>query len=209
MPLPIWNNAFSVPLGGLPRGRLVFASKANRVSLGVLPPSGELYRARFKNRTPSITLREGTVMIQYPCFDLLDWPLSRPVAEIRLNRSIPWEVEFRGGVSGLKADLRALQIQAIDILGGASQIELSLPDPGSTVYIYIAGGVSNALIRRPPGIGLRLRLRGGAARLQVDGRRYPALGGETSIESPGFSQATGRYEIDISGGASRLTIAQG
>ncbi len=209
MPLPIWTNPFSAPLGRLPRGRLVFLSQANQVSLGDLPPSGDLYRARFKNRTPSIKLREGTVMIQYPCFTLLDWPLGRPVAEIQLNRSIPWEVEFRGGVSGLKADLSALQLQSIDILGGASQIEMRLPEPSEAVFIYIAGGVSNALIRRPPGAELRLRLHGGAARLQFDDQRYNALGGDTNLESPRFSQAAGRYEIYIAGGASRLTIAQG
>jgi hypothetical protein len=33
-----------------------------------------------------------------------------------------------------------------------------------------------------------------------------AVGGQTSLETPGYKHAQDRYEFDVSGGASHLTI---
>ena len=52
-----------------------------------------------------------------------------------------------------------------------------------------------------------MRIAGGASKLTFDEQRLGAVGGETQLASPGAERASDRYEIEIGGGASELTIA--
>jgi hypothetical protein len=49
-------------------------------------------------------------------------------------------------------------------------------------------------------------VRGGANRLELDGRRFGAVGGELRLASPGWDTAGDRYDVEVQGGASRLEI---
>ncbi|MBI5666982.1 MAG: hypothetical protein HZC41_03170 [Chloroflexi bacterium] len=200
------STAFSVPLGPIRRGRLVFASGASQIRLIASQTLTDLYRAQFKGHVPGVLLHGDTLTIHYR--PLLDAPVSRrlPLADILLNGVIPWEMEFRKGVSELKADLRGLPLQSLDLLGGASKLVLILPKPAGVAYIYIAGGIRQAVIRRPAGVGVRMKLNGAVSRLAFDGQRLDAIKGETRLESANFSRASGRYELDISGAVNHLTI---
>jgi hypothetical protein len=64
-------------------------------------------------------------------------------------------------------------------------------------------------IVRPPEAAASLRLRGGANRLEFDGRRFGAVGGDLRLASPDWDQTAQRYDIDVSGGASRLEVGIG
>ncbi|MGI8562913.1 MAG: hypothetical protein ACR2MZ_05050 [Candidatus Dormibacter sp.] len=46
----------------------------------------------------------------------------------------------------------------------------------------------------------------GAHDLQLDQQRFVAVGSELLLDTPGAADATGRYEIEIAGGANHLTI---
>jgi hypothetical protein len=61
-------------------------------------------------------------------------------------------------------------------------------------------------MRRPAGAEARLKVKGGAATLTFDEQSFDALGGKVQLQSPGFEGASARYEIEISGGASELTV---
>ena len=49
-------------------------------------------------------------------------------------------------------------------------------------------------------------LKGGASRLNFDEQSFDAVGGKVRLQSPGFDGAADRYEIEVSGGASEVTI---
>jgi hypothetical protein len=61
-------------------------------------------------------------------------------------------------------------------------------------------------LSRPDGVAVRARITGGVGRVEVDGSRLSAQGGETTLESPGAANAPDRYDVEIIGGAGRLTI---
>jgi hypothetical protein len=61
-------------------------------------------------------------------------------------------------------------------------------------------------LRRPTGVAARLQVNGEVNMLAFDMQRLQHLGGETQLESPGYSSSSDRYEIVISGGANQLTI---
>jgi hypothetical protein len=47
---------------------------------------------------------------------------------------------------------------------------------------------------------------GGLSRLSIDGRQLGSTGGPATLDSPGYERAVDRYELEVSGGASRITV---
>jgi hypothetical protein len=91
------------------------------------------------------------VTVRYRHQSFLEWLTNwrEPHAQLTLNGSIPWEIEFRGGVSKLTADLRALSLRALD-LGSASEIKLMLPSLlALSIFISPGAQVTSPSSARP------------------------------------------------------------
>jgi hypothetical protein len=157
---------------------------------------------------PIVVVRGGVVSIRYTRVASCDWTGNRPErpGEIALNAGIPWDVEVRGGASRLTADLSGLRLGSLKVDGGASRLEVVLPDPSGAVSVVILGGVSNIAIRRPEGVSARLRVEGGVTNLAFDDRRIGATGGELDLRSRDYEEAVDRYDIAITGGANNTSI---
>jgi hypothetical protein len=123
-----------------------------------------------------------------------------------LNRDVVWDVRVRGGVAHLFADLGDLRVEAVELGRGASRVDLRLPPPEGIVPVRVNGGASHVTIRRPGGSPVRLRVGHGVSHVRLDDQEFGAVGGVLRLESPGAADAGDRYEVEISGGASRLTI---
>jgi DNA-binding MarR family transcriptional regulator len=192
----------SAPLGGARSGRLELATGAHRVVI-VGDPSlgGDLYRARFEGRKPGVQVQGGNVTIRHPHFDA-----RRSSAEIALNPKIPWHLAVHGGAARLRGELRNLVLRGIDLDGGASDVVLELPPPRARVPVRLAGRASQLTIRRPAGVPVRLEIHGGASRVDVDGQRLGAVGGDAVLESADGAKQGGRYDIVVSGGATDVAV---
>jgi hypothetical protein len=57
-------------------------------------------------------------------------------------------------------------------------------------------------------VPLQLQVQGGANRLEFDEQRFGAVGGDVRLASSGWEGASDRYVVDVSGGASRLTVQE-
>jgi hypothetical protein len=196
----------AAPLGSAKSARLEFVRGAANVTLHVGSGMEDLYRARFDGPVPDVGAEGGAVIVKYTwTLHPFDW--RRRGADIALNSQVPWRITVRGGgVSRLDADLGGLRLDSFEVEGGASRVELMLPDPSGAVPIRIDGGASNVSVRRPEGVAARLHVGGGASKLALDGQRLGAIGGETRLESPGYANATDRYEIIITGGANNVAV---
>ena len=199
---------FSAPLGTVKSSRLVFASEASGLHLTSDPTMSYLYQAYFRRTVPRIWLRENIVTVEYGRAPRVDKMAghNNPLAEISMNGLIPWEIEFRHGVSFLNAELATVQLSALDILGGANQIRLLLSKPSDTTFIYISGGIRQGVIQIPPDTACRVLIRGGATHMRFEDQRIEADGGETNLETPNFEDTTQRYDICIAGGVSGFSI---
>jgi hypothetical protein len=65
--------------------------------------------------------------------------------------------------------------------------------------------MSDLTLRRPSGTAARLRVRGGASRVSLDGQRVNGVG-SVELASSGAGGGGPVYEIDVEGGASRVTV---
>jgi hypothetical protein len=165
------------------------------------------YSASFQGPEPTIREDGDSVTVEYPRFRAA-LPTRRSRGELRLNSAFPWEISVEGGVSKLDADLSGLWLRSLAIAGGASDVRVELPEPADVVPVRFAGSASQVALRRPRGVSARLRIAGGASNLTFDNERRGAVGGETRLASAGAEGATERYDIDVDGGASKLSVTE-
>jgi hypothetical protein len=109
---------------------------------------------------PRTAAEQGRVTIRYPRHSIVDWVKDvflggDRAARIVLNGSIPWRLTVGDGASQLTADLGGLRLASFEVLGGVSQVSLTLPAPVGVVPIRIGGGASQLSIRRPAGVAAR------------------------------------------------------
>lgn len=202
---------FAAPLSEATHGRLEFSGGAANVILRVDAQMSDLFRAHFEGVVPDVDVRDGAVRISYPRFAPMGWiryalTSGRHAADVTLNGSIPWRIALHSGAARITGDLRELRLEAFEIGGGASQIELSLPHPVGVVPIHVVGGASHITLRRPQGGAARISVGGGAAKVAFDDQYMGAIGGRLRLESSGYAQASDRYDIEVGGGAAHLTI---
>jgi hypothetical protein len=202
------SDHFAAQLGASRSGRLRFTNGAHRVVIRADSHLRGLYRASFGERMPIVEVRGGVVSFRYTRVASCDWTGNHPErpAEVALNAGIPWDVEARGSASRLLADLSGLRLGSLSVDGGASRLEVVLPDPSGAVSVVILGGASNVAIRRPEGVSARLRVEGGVTNLTFDDRRIGATGGELDLRSRGYEDAVDRYDIAVTGGANNMSI---
>jgi DNA-binding MarR family transcriptional regulator len=201
--------SFSGPIGALQLACLEFPNGASNVRIfGAAASADELYHATFEGVQPTVRAQGGTVMVRYRRLGPFEWGAARHAGSVSLNPGIPWSIAMRSGGSGVSIDARRLELRAVTIEGGASKLAVSLPAPHGTVPVCIDGGANRVDIHHPAGVPLQLQVRGGANRLEFDAQRFGAVGGELRLASPGWELAGDRYDIEVRGGASRLTVQE-
>lgn len=197
-------SGFTAPLGGIRAGSLEFANGASELVIYGADRADELYRATFEGPQPSVRVHDGNIVVRHKRMGLLDW--DKHSGSVALNTTIPWRVAIRGGAAGVSVNVGELELRELVIEGGAARTEIFLPTPRGTVRMLVDGGASRFDIRRPAGVSAQIQLRGGANRMEFDGQRFGAVGGDLRLASQGWELATDRYDIEVRGGASRLSI---
>ena len=163
------------------------------------------YAATFSGPAPEVREEPGVVIIDYPKFNAFQW--GRTSADITLNPAHAWAIEVQGGIAHWTGDLHAIELAGVEVRGGLSHVDLALPEPKGSVRIYVSGGASALNLRRPAGVGARLIVGGGASKLGLDDQFLGAVGGRVRLQTAGRSDSAGSYEIEVGGGASKLTVS--
>lgn len=184
--------------------RLVFPHGVANLTVRVDLSMTGTYHGEFYGPKPRVTEGDGVVSIDYSQFNPFVW--GRTSADVRLSPSARWAIEIRGGVSHWDSDLRNLQLTGIEVRGGVNKVDLRLPRPTGSSIIRVAGGASHLTLRRPEGVPARLQIGGGASKLELDTQYLGAVGGPVRLETPDYSNATDRYEVEIGGGASQIRV---
>jgi len=194
------------PATGKTTSRLVFPHGVANLTIRVDAALTSVYRGEFYGPKPKVTEVDDVIYIDYPRFNPLIW--GRTAADIAVSPSVGWFIEIRGGVSRWDADLRNASVAGIEVTGGLNQVDLQLPEPSGSVRFRVTGGASHLQLHRPGNVPARVHIGGGASKLALDDQGFGAVGGPVRLESSGYVSATNRYEIEIGGGASQVTVAR-
>jgi hypothetical protein len=185
--------------------RLEFPHGIANLTIRADESMSEAYRGEFYGPKPTVTHTDDVISIDYPRFNPFIW--GRTSAAVTLSPSVVWVIEIRGGVAHWDGDLSQLEVGAIDVRGGVSKVELRLPPPAGVVPIRVSGGVSHLTLQRPGQVPARVRIGGGASKLELDTQYLGAIGGPVRLETPGYGSGDGgKYDLEIGGGASKVTI---
>jgi hypothetical protein len=208
-----WSEQeLAIPYEGQTRMRLLFTKGVSALDLRVGADETALIRGHFDSLVPNVSVTGDQVSIPYPRFGIADW-LGGVLwgggigATLVLHPSVAWELVFHGGASQVDVDLRHGRVTGLEFCGGASEVCLTLPAPDAVVPLRFRGGASELAIRRPANVPFGVHVRGGVSRLQIDGRQIGAVGGPISLDSDGWSRATARYDLELTGGASDLYVS--
>ncbi len=225
------GDAYRAPLGDAARARLAFSSGAPRFALNVAPlgpraaarliaepsasrlelasgaPSGQLAAASFDGPRPDVRASQAGLEVRYRRQASSAFTSRR--ARIELSADVAWTIELDGGLTDLTGDLGGVTLERLEVNGGTNHVDLVLPRPQGTVPVRLDGVASSIRFRRPAGVPVAVRIAGGVSHLTIDGRRSEQVGGKRRYAGPGFDESPDRYEFEIAGGASNVTISEG
>jgi DNA-binding MarR family transcriptional regulator len=192
------------PLGPRAAARVIVEPSATRLHFAGAAPAGNLVSASFEGPLPDVRAMSGMVRVRYSR-SALKALVTRDTTVV-LAAEIPWAIQIQGGLTDLTGSLDGVSIETLEVEGGANHINLVLPRPNGTALIRIRGVVSSARFMRPRGVPVALRVEGGIAHLDFDGKTYSNVSGKRRVATRADAAATDRYEIDVRGGASTLVV---
>jgi hypothetical protein len=148
---------------------------------------------------PVLDVADDTVTVH-----LVSTGLAGPAAvTVLLDPRVRWQVRMSGGAVSQRLDLRGARLSGVDLVAGATRIELDLPVPDRTVPVRMAGGATEFTVHVPAGVATGVRVDGGAGSTDVDGVRRTGLAGGTVLST---ATAPDRYDVDATAGVSTLVL---
>jgi len=102
--------------------------------------------------------------------------------------------------------LRTAPVGAIAEIGEAPAIRTSTART-SRATAARAAPASATTAAEAAGVPVRVRFTGWASAVQFQDELLSGLRNDLQLQSPGYEDATGRYDIEISGNASMVTIS--
>lgn len=131
---------------------------------------------------------------------------NRNDLDLKINNSIPIDLTLKSGASDINLDLSEIRLKNFDLEAGASSITLKLGDKiinGSKVKI--STGASNLVISVSQNIGTKIIAKTGVS--SKDFGSFKKID-DSTFKSENYDSKITKIEIDISAGASSISINQ-
>jgi hypothetical protein len=188
------------PLDGRTEAGFDLVDGVAAVSLRTADLAGDLYRISTPSVTPRVSDENGRIRL------FLDGAGSpAPAVEIALSAKVRWNLRVGGGTELSTIDLSRARLGAIDLAGGASQINLTLPRPDGTLTVRMSGGV-NQFDVHTAGVPVRVRLGSGAGRVVLDGTSHSGVAAGALFTPERWNETVDRIDVDAIAGMSALTV---
>ncbi|MEO6797162.1 MAG: DUF5668 domain-containing protein [Candidatus Dormibacter sp.] len=214
--LGMQHQESSEPLQGLTAATLDLRYSGATIDLHAAALGNQLFTAQVDypsgEQPPDVTLNRRAATLDLSGggpspFHLFGGSRERHLAVTLTNR-IPWSVKISGGAAAMTLDLASLPLSRLEISGGASRVDVSLPKPTGPLVVDVSGGATSLSLRAPAGSEWRVSVSGGVSSLDINGNRSGAIG-DLQHQSPGYAGATDRLTIDVSGGVSQVDFRTG
>ncbi len=124
--------------------------------------------------------------------------------DVRLNRDVAMDVAIHVGAGDARINLGAMDLRGLEMSMGAGTLDLDLRgSPKMSYTAHVSGGVGDATVHLPTGVGIEAVATGGiggidSSGLHNDGHRY-------------FNDALGKSNVtihlDIAGGVGSIKLA--
>ncbi|MGH7903613.1 MAG: LiaI-LiaF-like domain-containing protein [Candidatus Dormibacteraceae bacterium] len=199
--------------GSLAAARLELDTAAVRLEVRTASIGDQLYRAEVRYRggadrpVVSFDPSRGLVRIAGSNSDrgfLHFGPASETVTLVLSDR-LPWAVAVNGAAVDGTADLSSGSLSRLEVNGVGGRLDLRLPKPSGTVPVDITGAALRADLHFPPGVEEHVHTSGTASSVDVFGDRFNGFGSR-DWSSAGYASATDRYQVNVSGAATSISL---
>ncbi|GAA2660673.1 hypothetical protein [Paractinoplanes durhamensis] len=128
---------------------------------------------------------------------------------IVLNKSVRWTLWMDGGTAQTTVDLTGAEVDGVELHGGASRIDLTLPEPAGLLPVRMTGGVDQFLVKLAGATPVRVQVQSGAGEVTLAGATHRGIAPGQSFTANGWG--TGETGVDVSAvaGMSALTVTEG
>jgi uncharacterized protein DUF2154 len=123
--------------------------------------------------------------------------------DLRLNREVPLDISVEFGAGEAHLDLGGMALRDVDVKMGVGQLDLDLRgNPKKSYDVRIRGGVGEAIVHLPSGIGVEAQAQGGigsieAPHLRRDRNRY---------YNDAWEDSKVKVHLDIQGGVGSIRL---
>ncbi|KXK58865.1 hypothetical protein AWW66_27375 [Micromonospora rosaria] len=128
------------------------------------------------------------------------------VVDVALNSRVDWRLQITGGVDHQVLDLSGGRSAGVDLLGGATRVDLRLPRVTGTLPVRMTGGVNELLIRVAGDPPARVRAASGAGTIRVYDQRQAGIAAGAVVSSPHWDTVADRIWVDLVAGANVVTV---
>ena len=164
---------------------------------------GDLYRISARPGSgvrPSVTIEDGTVRLL-----LVDTGRPGPSAvDVVLAADLRWSIRVDGDLKTGSLDLRGTEVTQVRLAGDAADIRLVMPPPDGAVPIRVTGGINRLRVSVPDRTPMRVRTRGGAGEVVLDGRTVRGVARNTAFQTEGWRDGGDGVDVDATAGLGAL-----
>ncbi|HEX8630813.1 MAG TPA: hypothetical protein VF755_21860 [Catenuloplanes sp.] len=126
--------------------------------------------------------------------------------DVQLSSAVRWQIRVLAGAAEQVIDLTGGKVAGVELAGGATRIELTLPPPEGTTTVRMSGGVGQWAVHQLGAAPVRVRVGSGAATVTVDAAQHNGVSGGTVFTPAGWDAARNRVDIDAVAGMSALVV---
>ncbi len=124
-------------------------------------------------------------------------------AIFKLNPNPEWKIDVKTGATKLDFDLSKFKVRSLKLSGGAADFSVKLGQPLSATNVVVSTGMSSVSISVPTTAACRIISSTGLSSTNFEGFTKTK---DNTYETPGFSTATNKLFIKMSGGMADFNV---
>jgi hypothetical protein len=199
------RHSISAPVNGRRTGTFELVSNATAVNLRAAALGGDLYRISTPaagTAVPRVSTGDAGIRL----FLEHTTKGADTTVDVVLNSRVRWNLLITGGVRDSVLNLSGTAVGRVDLNGGTTRTDLTLPDPDGTMRVRMTGGANRLRVFTAGLVPARVRIRQGAGKVVFDGHTDNGVARGSVFASPGFAGSTDRIDVDAVAGAGTLTL---
>lgn len=201
---PTTSNTISAPTDARTTQSFELVSNATTVNLRAANIGTDLYRITTPKNSarPQVKATDAGIRL----FLVASAGHTDTTVEVLLNSDIRWSLTITGGARNSVLNLAETTVGSVDLNGGATRIDLTLPHPKGTLPVRMTGGVNQFRIRTAGTTPVRVRIRKGAGKVVLNGQTDNGVAPGSSFTSRDFDGSTDRIDVNAVAGVGTLTV---
>lgn len=195
----------SAPARGLTEATFDLVSDVTAINLRTADLGGDLYRISAPTGSsvrPRVAVSGSRVALSL----VRNGRRGTAAVDVVLAGDVRWNLRVSGGVKTGALDLGDARLAAVDLRGGATRIDLTLPPPDGTFTVRMSGGINQFRVFTADRVPARVVAKRGAGKVTLFGRVQDGVARGGSVTTPDFDGSDDRIQIDAVAGMGTLQL---